>query len=614
MPKGVRDAANGLPNNDAEETTKLDDSAKKDDKPANAAAKSAGQYAAATSPIVEALRAASRTADDKGEPSWSALGELIFEEQFVQAANYLHISLNATESSHAEEVAAILPAIKGHRYARYIESFSVNSSREPKRFFEIIGDMPILDARGNMLSLMSRVWYAPDGPAGNARGCDASRDAFYDRSLTYTGMLEVTKTVSNTWWDKLGPQMRKLWAADYRAISPHSPQPLRIESGLVENPTFEQVAEWESQAGEDPTIFYRLGAMYFNLEKYEDAERCYERSIALSPTKDAYVDLADSYRAAGEEDMWLPTLERFFKVEDLGLEHASVHSTIANDFLDKGKWAEAEPHAVAAAETWSAWGMLLASRVCEGLGHWEDSEKWARETSTSYPTGSGDEWYFWCRRTGRGDLSSARKLMENYIQAGWIKTSLDGQLKLATFHILENDLESAFVDSQRALELAKAKKTADDDLVYEELCLALVAKELKKDDDAATAIKETRRLSEAFRQKHPAFSDANIDVCDVLDGNELSDATLQKFDKQLEKDINKNSRCNYEYFLGRAYDLAGDKDKAEEYWNECVTHGPFDRYSATLAGKYLCDQHKTSRPDHENESSTQQPAAEKSSQ
>src|SRR5262249_36506433 len=156
---------------------------------------------------------------------------------------------------------------------------------------------------------------------------------------------------------------------------------------------------------------------------YEDAERCYERSIALSPTKDAYVDLADSYRAAGQEDMWLPTLERFFKVEDFGLGHASVHSIIANDFLDKGNWAEAEPHAVAAAQTWSAWGLLLASRVCEGLGHWNDSEKWVREASTNYPTGSGDEWYFWCHRTGRGDLSSARKLMENYIQSGWIKTS-----------------------------------------------------------------------------------------------------------------------------------------------------------------------------------------------
>ena len=116
-----------FPTTTPSETQKHDLPAKDDDKPANAATNPAGQYAAATSPIVEALRAASRTADDKGEPSWSALGELIFEEQFVQAANYLHISLNATESSHAEEVAAILPAIKGHRYARYIESFSVNS-------------------------------------------------------------------------------------------------------------------------------------------------------------------------------------------------------------------------------------------------------------------------------------------------------------------------------------------------------------------------------------------------------------------------------------------------------------------------------------------------------
>ena len=115
VPKTVRDAANGLPHNDAEKSTNDDASKENDDTTAVAASKSASQYAAATSPIVEALRDASHTDDDKGEPSWSALGELIFEEQFVQAANYLHISLNATESSHADEVAAILPAIKGHR-------------------------------------------------------------------------------------------------------------------------------------------------------------------------------------------------------------------------------------------------------------------------------------------------------------------------------------------------------------------------------------------------------------------------------------------------------------------------------------------------------------------
>src|SRR5262249_18765946 len=155
----------------------------------------------------------------------------------------------------------------------------------------------------------------------NARGYDASREAFYDRSLTFTGLLEVTNALSDTWWDSLGLPMQKLWAKDYRAISPHSPQVLRIESGLVEKPTYEEVAQWESEAGEDPTIYIRLGTTYSSLEHPDDAIRCFERSIALSPTQDAYVDLAYTYRSAGQEEMWLPTLERFFKVESLGLEH-----------------------------------------------------------------------------------------------------------------------------------------------------------------------------------------------------------------------------------------------------------------------------------------------------
>jgi hypothetical protein len=51
--------------------------------------------------IVRTLREATINGGDESEPSWSALGALIAEEQFVQVANYLNISTNATESSLA---------------------------------------------------------------------------------------------------------------------------------------------------------------------------------------------------------------------------------------------------------------------------------------------------------------------------------------------------------------------------------------------------------------------------------------------------------------------------------------------------------------------------------
>ena len=87
----------------------------------------------------------------------------------------------------------------------------------------------------------------------------------------------------------------------------------------------------------------------------------------------------------------------------------------------------------------------------------------------------------------------------------------------------------------------------------------------------------------------------NVVICDILDGKAIADDVLADIVAKMEKQP-KEVRCNCYYFLGRAYDLTGNKELAEKYWKECVTRGPFDRYNGTLAGKYLADRHKTSRP------------------
>ena len=409
LPQSVRDATGDIAAKTEEKEKGDDQSKKKDDQSVDTKAE-AGEYAAATIPIVDALRAATRSAVDKGEPSWSALGEIIFEEQFVQAANFLHIAMNATESSHEDVVKSMRHATNGHRYASHLESYATNT----------LGEMPIVDARGNMRPMIERVWQ-PDSARGNPRGPDASWFAIFDRGITFNSMLEAYSAMGRSWWDHFDAATRQRWADEFRNISPRSPQTLRFAIALAEKPTYEQAVQWESEAGEDPTVYRKLGELFVKLKRYDDAIRVYEQSIKLSPHKDSYVGLAKSHRFAGNENLWQPTLERFFEVESLGLEHAQVHAMIANDLVDRDKLAEAEPHAAAAGETGSNWGLLLASHVSESLGHWEDSEKAIRAAAEYYPSSTGPEWYFWCRRTGRGDLEDARKLCKNTSAKRWAR-------------------------------------------------------------------------------------------------------------------------------------------------------------------------------------------------
>jgi tetratricopeptide (TPR) repeat protein len=594
VPRNVVDAANGV-SSKSDEQEKSGDQKKEDTEPVPPAPDSLGEYAAATSPIVEALRAATRDDQDRGEPTWSALGELIFEEQFVQAANYLSVAMNATESSHVAEVKSMLPAVKGHRYARHIQSYMTAGSCAEPEYIGMMGDLQIADPRGNMQPMISRMWGLRDEQGRYRRGYDAAWWAYFDRSITFNGMLEAYNSYVDTYWSKTDDALHKQWANEFRAVSPRSPQALRLAIATAKEPTYEQCVQWESEAGDDPTAYGWLGGYFAADEHYDDAIRAYERSIKLSPTKGAYVGLASAYRDSGQEDKWLPTLERFFEVESLGLEHAAVHQIIAEDFMDKGKWEEAEPHAKAAAETWSGWGLELGSRVNEGLGRWEESEKWIQQASTSYPSSSGDEWYFWCRRTGRGNVEEARPLIQTYFKQEWTKTSIDAQLKVFTYHLVENDAKAAFEDAKRIVSLAGEKHESDDSMDYYQIHLALVGRELKETEFTTRAIKDIRELSEQNREKHPNLSAFNIAICDLLDGKTIPDDVradmIAKMDKQP-----KEVRCNCYYFLGRAYDLAGNKEAAEQYCKECVMRGPFDRYNATLAGKYLADRNKTSRP------------------
>jgi tetratricopeptide (TPR) repeat protein len=454
--------------------------------------------------------------------------------------------------------------------------------------------MPIPDARGNMRAMISRLW-SVDSQLGNPRGPDASWYAMYDRDLTFHGLQEAYNEMSPFWLTHFTDEVRQRWVDDYRLVSPHSPQALRMEMQLVAKPTAEQLTDWESRAGEDPKAYAHIAGRFSALKQYEDAIRNFERSVDLSPSKDAFVGLANTHRAAGQDELWLPTLERFFKVEALGLEHAQVHAIIANDFIDKGKWEEAEPHALEAGQTYSNWGLLLASRVEEALGHWDNSEKLIFAAAKSYPSSSGAEWYFWCRRTGRGHLDAARTLAKQRLDTPEVKADVVGLLQRFTFHITENDSRAAFEDLKGAVRIAEATNQPPPDVTRGKIQYAIVARELNESDGSKAALAEARQLIEQFRGQFPLLYKIDSTICDVLDGKPPEAEALAEVEKDIEQEPGE-VRVNCLYFLGKAYDLAGNKDQAEKYWLDCVSRGPFDRYPATLAGKYLSDRHTTSRP------------------
>jgi tetratricopeptide (TPR) repeat protein len=361
--------------------------------------------------------------------------------------------------------------------------------------------------------------------------------------------------------------------------------------------------EWEQSAGEDPSIFLTLGQRYTSKNLHDDAVRCFETSIELSPAYNAHILLADSYRASGQPELWKPTLERFLEVPSLGLEHGWIHQRIANDHISREEWEAAEPHALAAAQTWSAWGLGLASTVCEALSQWEESEKWIREKATNYPSSSAYDWYSWCRRTGRGDVAEARKLAESVMTPAW----LAGHQLKAMFPFIDCLLEDKPLQA-----IAHGKQLVEDEAstdannrVYVRMQLTLVAAEVKDDELLRSTIAEIRDIlaneSEALEALDPSLVEVVSTICNLAEAKSdenadaLPEASIVDLRSRLET-FPINERRNYFYLAGRALELRGNVEAADAYYRTIIDEAPFDKICRNLAGHRLAKRHGTSRP------------------
>jgi tetratricopeptide (TPR) repeat protein len=581
VPKAVRDAAGGQAKG----------------VPGAIEADTTGPFSAVVANIARAFVAANEAEPAPAEPSWAVLGKLIEEEQFTQVANFFGVATDATETPLGEMVDGVWPIVKDHRFAWYVKSFSARTGPNRSRWAEIIGRPQFPDPRGNMYRMFYVAWNVDPNQNRNGRGRLGSWQAALDSSITLPGLLFSLDQANYYWWNLLGVDRQEQYATDLLAVSPYSPQALRFKIRRTENASAAQIADWEEKAGDDPIVFITLGGLYAGLQKYEDAARCYQQSIELSPSYGAYVGLANSYHSGGQPELWQPTLERFLDEPSLGLEHGWIHQMIANDYIEKGDWQSAESHALGAAQTWSAWGLLLAAEVYEGLGRWEESEKWTRDAAHAYPSGSGLTWYFWCRRTGRGALAEARKLAESILTPEWITSNTNDSIMVMTYYILENDLKKALPFAQKQVE--NGRQSTPELRVHNQGYLAVLAHELKEEEIEKSAVAEIRRIvSEEERllnDEKESLGQISIYFCDVLDGKEIDPQALAEITEKIDK-LPEDSRRNFATLLGRALELRGDTNTADKLYRTVVDKTPFNKMSRNMAGHFLAERHGTSRP------------------
>jgi len=374
--------------------------------------------------LTDALAEAGRPSADADEPSWGVLAQLTREARFVQVwrrLEFMSRSWGVPVGDYWEEAR---PLVEGHRFRPYLGSMT-GDPEELRRFAEFAGSLAYPDLEPNTFDMIELVV----GKGG--------RDP-----KSYWDVLgaHASKTVGD-----LGLSLARFSrssgqeAETLLRVSPHDPYAKAFLVRWDWQGCQPRLEAWIRSDGDAPAFQRALGYQYMHLKRYAEAREWLGRYVRNSSDKAAYEKLAECYEAEGDREGWLKTLESYLEgTEDAGLSHAQVRVKIANYYVSQGLPEKAKPYADEAARTWAAWAMLCAADVDELVGDWEGAEAWNANAAERYPN-LWHSWYRYCRRTGRGDLESARALARAVVRR---PEGLDG-VSVAFFHWIEGDVDKA---------------------------------------------------------------------------------------------------------------------------------------------------------------------------
>ena len=349
------------------------------------------------SAVNAALRKEALDSNKSTEPSWAALASWAQDERFLQVCERLNFMRYRWAVPIDDFLPQIRPLVADHPYVAYVDCFALDNLRQKPQLAQALARLPLKQFDARALSLWSCVnrenhdlWVKEIVAAGNRSDCG------------YYGLAAKLRTT--------GIQNNDGRIYALLQASPYSPQARAYLVAHAWSDAERDLDKWQKDS-QHPELLLALGRHYLAANELDKAEDYFKRAINLSPEYPAFRSLADVYKKQNKTDQWAATLEKVLQEVDTGLEHARVQVELARHFMSLKDFKRAQPYADAAAETWAAWAMLCAADCYEGLGEWEKAELWVQRTSERYDD-SRSRWFFWCKRTGKGDLAAATKMFE----------------------------------------------------------------------------------------------------------------------------------------------------------------------------------------------------------
>ena len=394
---------------------------------------------------------------DLGEPSWTTLGLLIRELSFMQVQRRAWFQARVWCVSPDEFIEASAPLVKQHPYRAYITRYAWDKTLRDQALQELL-NLELVDPELTAAGIRKAV---KREDAQKAARMWKQMSSHFDYTAFDFVRFGLTREIPSSYCGE------RLLTVD--SMSPYA-RMLSVHANW--DKVKDRATEWEKTGAKSPGLMLAFGDRYLKTQQFEDAARCYKAAIEICPSLNACRGLAAVYHKQEKMDLWLETLEDFLKQPDYGLGHARVRTQIAREFMSQGDYARALPYAEDGAKSYAGSCPTCAAWCHEGLKNWSDAETYFRNCSERY-RGSVFEWYFFCRRTGKGDLDAARQCVESALADPSTRAGLRDDM-VAFFHVLEGRHEQALEGFQTRFQ----KRS----LAYNGLWVALLADQLDQPD------------------------------------------------------------------------------------------------------------------------------------
>lgn len=441
-----------------------------------------------TAKLVKVLDQAG-TAGDLGEPSLSTVATLASNLHFVHAMAMLQteqFSLGIDASDTRKLFERLLP---DHPARRFLDVYQRDTLKGQQAYIEAapaLMKLPVTETSWRFVHWLK--WLRADSVQGKLEDLiRAERD-------------DVVPDLAAKLNDQLSEGELAGALMVLRKLSPESPCAIVATIKHDWRNAEPKAKAWMDQSS-SPLVMRALGERYEktseeNSDDRTAAEHCWKKLIAVEPSADSYRPLADHYRKFDNDDQWKETLFKLLKLPNLGLETAWAHSELADWYMDRLDWKRAKPHAMAAAESYSAWGLTCGARCLEGLGEWDQAEELIEANCRRYES-NWISWYLFCRRTGRGDTAAAKQFCE-----AAIAKMTDHQRKYSETLPIYAQLEG---DLPRAVESCRTLAGTKDPHGYWAIQTMLLLDQLERNDERDAFIKslneKTPPIAQLFSQQ-----------------------------------------------------------------------------------------------------------------